>query len=240
MTLAPAKRRRQMGIVVNFGGKRMFCKPLHLEQYRVLDMNREVQYPRHTKLFKLFPRKKSIAANDSNVSSKHDFLDNPKTLPVRVSEKGLECVNKGWRCPSAWFGVEGAFIFLLGAKIICLVGPLSHPVSCETYKKEFELAEQLAIMDHPFSPMKLIDRGNWRKELKYIPDPTVPQDLLDSIEFLLIIDPDKRPTASKALRHPYLQSVATDKVAGKELEKDGWQDTGNSKVDLFSVAQNRN
>lgn len=72
-------------------------------------------------------------------------------------------------------------------------------------------------MDHPLGPMKLIDRGNWRKELQDIPDPPVPQDLLDFIESLLIIDPDKRPTASDALRHPYLQSVATDRVAGKEL-----------------------
>lgn len=61
-------------------------------------------------------------------------------------------------------------------------------------------------MDHPLSPMKLIDRGNWRKELEDIPDPPVPQDLLDFIEALLVIDPDKRPTALEASRHRYLQS----------------------------------
>jgi serine/threonine protein kinase len=94
------------------------------------------------------------------------------------------------------------------AKIICLVGPLGHPVSCQTYKEEFELAEQLAIMNHPLGPMKLIDRDSWRGELEEIPDPPVSQDLLDFIESLLIIDPDQRPTASDTLLHPYLQSVA--------------------------------
>jgi serine/threonine protein kinase len=48
--------------------------------------------------------------------------------------------------------------------------------------------------------MKLIDRGTWRKELQDIPDPPVSQDLSDFIEYLLIIDPDKRPTASEVLR----------------------------------------
>jgi serine/threonine protein kinase len=99
------------------------------------------------------------------------------------------------------------------AKIICLVGPISHPVRYKTYKGEFELAEQLAVMNHPLGPMKLIDRGSWRKELQAIPDPSVPQDLLDFIEFLLMINPDKRPTASDALRHPYLRSVVSSQGA---------------------------
>lgn len=93
------------------------------------------------------------------------------------------------------------------AKIICLVGPLGQPVDCQTYEEEFELAEQLAAMDHPLGPMKLITRGNWREELQHIPDPPVSPDLLDFIESLLVIDPDQRPTASDALLHPYLQSI---------------------------------
>lgn len=75
-------------------------------------------------------------------------------------------------------------------------------------------------MDHPLGPMKLIDRGNWRKELQDIPDPPVPQDLLDFIESLLIIEPDKRPMASDSLRHPYLRSFTTDRDVGNELEED--------------------
>jgi serine/threonine protein kinase len=122
------------------------------------------------------------------------------------------------------------------AKIICLVGPISHPVSCKIYKEEFELAEQFAVMDHPLGPMKLIDRGNWRKELQEIPDPLVPQDLLDFIESLLIIDPNKRPTASDALRHPYLQSTVTSgDVAGNSRDI-GFTDNSDSQRTSFSTS----
>ena len=69
-------------------------------------------------------------------------------------------------------------------------------------------------MDHPLGHMKLIDRGNRRKELQDIPDPPGPHDLLCFIESLLIIDPDERPTASDVLRHPYLQAVADDENSG--------------------------
>jgi serine/threonine protein kinase len=93
------------------------------------------------------------------------------------------------------------------AKFIRLVGPLSTPINCQTYKEEFELAEQLAVMDRPGGYMKVITRVNWRKELQHIPDPPVPSDLLDFIESLLAIDPDKRPTAAEALWHPYLQPI---------------------------------
>jgi serine/threonine protein kinase len=88
-----------------------------------------------------------------------------------------------------------------------LVGPVGQPVDNQTYKDEFDLAEALAVMDHPLEPVKLITRGHWREELQRISDPPVPQDLLDFIEFLLVIDPDKRPTATEALLHPYLQST---------------------------------
>jgi len=115
--------------------------------------------------------------------------------------------------PLALFGagdktIEGQTEAWCIAKIIRLVGPLGQPVDCRTYKEEFELAKQLAVMDHPLGSMKLITRGNWREELQHIPDPPVSPDLLDFIESLLIIDPDKRPTASDALLHPYLKSIA--------------------------------
>ncbi|KAH7388831.1 kinase-like domain-containing protein [Pyrenochaeta sp. MPI-SDFR-AT-0127] len=90
------------------------------------------------------------------------------------------------------------------AKIMRLVGPLGPPVNCQ-YKEEFDLAEKLAVMDHASGKMKLIDRRNWREELQDIPDPPVPSELLDFIESLLVINPDKRPSASEALLHPYLQ-----------------------------------
>lgn len=69
-------------------------------------------------------------------------------------------------------------------------------------------------MDHSLGLTKLIDRVNWREELQLLPNPPVPQDSLHFIEFLLIIEPDKKPTASDALQYHYLQSVATDRNAG--------------------------
>lgn len=97
------------------------------------------------------------------------------------------------------------------AKMILLVGPLNRDAVREPYKEEFELAERLVDMDHTVGYSKLIQkRSGWRKELEFFPDPPMPQDLLDFIESLLILDPEKRPTASEALRHPYLQSLATD------------------------------
>ncbi|KAF2125384.1 kinase-like protein [Dothidotthia symphoricarpi CBS 119687] len=93
------------------------------------------------------------------------------------------------------------------AKIICLVGPLGLPVNRQ-FKEEFEFAAKLAVMNHPSGIMKLIDRLNWREELQHIPDPPVPSDVMDFIESLLVIDPEKRPTASDALLHPYLQPTA--------------------------------
>ncbi|KAF2253495.1 kinase-like protein [Trematosphaeria pertusa] len=94
------------------------------------------------------------------------------------------------------------------AKIIRLVGPLGDPIDCQTYKEEFELAEQLAVMENPHNGMKLINGGNWREELQRLPGPPVSPELLDFIESLLIVDHSKRPTASEALLHPYLQSSA--------------------------------
>ncbi|KAL7770627.1 hypothetical protein CFE70_000565 [Pyrenophora teres f. teres 0-1] len=87
-------------------------------------------------------------------------------------------------------------------------GPIGQPVDNETYQDEFGLAEQLAIMDHPGEDTKLITRDHWRKELENVTDPPVPRDLLDFIESILVIDPEKRPTAAEALMHPYLQTEA--------------------------------
>ena len=101
------------------------------------------------------------------------------------------------------------------AKMILLVGPLNREAVREPYRGEFELAERLVDMDHTAGYSKLIQkRSGWRKELEFFPDPPMPQDLLEFIESLLILDPGKRPTASEALRHPYLQSLATDGGVG--------------------------
>jgi len=94
------------------------------------------------------------------------------------------------------------------AKIICLLGPLGQPVDCQTYKEEFELAEQLAVMENPHDGTMLIKKSNLREELQRLSNPSVSPDLLDFIEFLLVVDHSKRPAASEALQHPYLQSLS--------------------------------
>lgn len=58
----------------------------------------------------------------------------------------------------------------------------------------------------PAGRMKLITRVHWRKELEDIPDPPVPSGLLDFIESILVMDPERRPSAAELLVHPYLRS----------------------------------
>ncbi|KAF1916472.1 kinase-like domain-containing protein [Ampelomyces quisqualis] len=91
------------------------------------------------------------------------------------------------------------------AKIMHLVGSLPQPVGNEIYQKEYELAERIRIMKHPLASRKLMGSLNWRETLELIPDPPVPQNVLEFLEYLLVIDPEKRPTASEALSHSYFQ-----------------------------------
>jgi len=63
-------------------------------------------------------------------------------------------------------------------------------------------------MDYPGDDaVKLITRDHWRKESERIPDSPVPQEVLDFIESILVIDPEERPTAAEALMHSYLQAT---------------------------------
>ncbi|KAI8939248.1 hypothetical protein NX059_005074 [Plenodomus lindquistii] len=153
-----------------------------------------------------------------------------QSLPCRAPEvwQGLPCRHASdiWSlgvtlttnlAPLMLFGamdkrIEGQTEAWCIAKIMRLVGPIERPTEPEAYRQEFELAEQLELMDHSLGHIKLITRDHWREELEDIPDPPVPEDLLDFIETLLIIDPDKRPTAAQALTHPYLQPSTADSV----------------------------
>jgi serine/threonine protein kinase len=92
------------------------------------------------------------------------------------------------------------------AKIIRLLGPLGQPVDYEAYQEEFAVAEKFEVMDNPHDGTKLIKGGTLREELQQLSDPPVSPQLLDFIEYLLVVDHSKRPTASEALQHPYLQS----------------------------------
>lgn len=112
----------------------------------------------------------------------------------------------GWRGKC----VEGHLEAWCIAQMMCLVGgPIGDPTDNEIYKKEFNMARILVNMDHS-NGGKLVTRDHWRKELEDIADRPVPKNLLDFLETLLVIDPDERPTAEQALRHPYLQSAASE------------------------------
>lgn len=94
------------------------------------------------------------------------------------------------------------------AKIRRLVGPMEAPVD-SNYEEEFALAEYLETgsfrhQDDP-SERQFITVGTLRQELEKISAPKVSQELLDFIEFLLVLDHTKRPTAVEALQHPYLK-----------------------------------
>ncbi|KAF1963553.1 kinase-like protein [Byssothecium circinans] len=146
-----------------------------------------------------------------------------QSLPCRAPEvwQGLGCRHSSdiWSLgvtlvhrlsPRLLFGpsdkiIEGFTEAWCIAKIIRLVGPL-QPTDDQSYKEEFELAEQLAVMDNPHDGTMLINRGTWREELQRLTNPPVSPELLDFIETLLVIDHNKRPTASEALSHPYLRS----------------------------------
>ena len=93
------------------------------------------------------------------------------------------------------------------AKIRRLVGPMESPVN-SNYGEEFALAEYLETS--PFRhrddslERQFITVGTLRQELEKISAPKVSPELLDFIEFLLVVDHTKRPTAVEALQHPYL------------------------------------
>ena len=94
------------------------------------------------------------------------------------------------------------------AKIRRLVGPMGPPVD-SNYEEEFGLAEYLETNSFrdpdEASDRQFITVGTLRKELEKLSGPKVSPELLDFIEFLLVVDHTKRPTAVEALQHPYLQ-----------------------------------
>jgi serine/threonine protein kinase len=93
------------------------------------------------------------------------------------------------------------------AKLQSLVGTLGSCIDHPPYQDEFEFAKQLASMEAGPGLGKLIRVGTLRKELEALSRPSVSTELLDFIDYLLVVDMKKRPTALDALRHPYLQSL---------------------------------
>lgn len=96
------------------------------------------------------------------------------------------------------------------AKISRLIGPVPIPMNPE-YKEEFKLAAALEAGQyrHPKTgkPTAFITNGSLRQELEKLPREICSESCMDFIEHLLVIDPFERPTAEKALRHPFVSSV---------------------------------
>lgn len=117
-----------------------------------------------------------------------------------------------WLSQSAIFGPHDKIVQDLTeawciAKIRRLVGPIEPPVDSK-YEEEFALAEYLETStfrhQEDSSEIQFITVGTLRQELEKISAPKVSPELLDFIEFLLVLDHTKRPTAVEALQHPYL------------------------------------
>ena len=94
------------------------------------------------------------------------------------------------------------------AKIRRLVGPIEPPID-SNYEEEFLLAEYLETssfrQQEDSSERPFINVGTLRQELERLSAPRVSPGLLDFIEYLLVLDHTKRPTAVEALQHPYLR-----------------------------------
>ena len=122
-----------------------------------------------------------------------------------------------WLSPSIIFGAKDKIVQGLTeawciAKIRRLIGPLDPPVNNPEYQEEFLMAEHLesTTFEHPDTKLetKFIKKGTLRQELESLSGPKVSPDLIDFIEYLLIVDHKKRPAALEALQHPYLQSLS--------------------------------
>ena len=135
------------------------------------------------------------------------------TEPLLYSFHWLTVELAHWLSHSAVFGPHDKIVQDLTdawciAKIRRLIGPLEPPVDSK-YEEEFALAEYLETStfwhQDDSSERQFITVGTLRQELENISAPKVSPKLLDFIEFLLVLDHTKRPTAEEALQHPYLR-----------------------------------
>ena len=97
------------------------------------------------------------------------------------------------------------------AKIDRLIGPLGPPVQAPEYESEFRIANELStgtyIDPEIDGPVPYIHVSSLRQKLESLSGPKVDPRLLDFIDFLLVVDHTKRPTAAEALKHPFLHST---------------------------------
>ena len=121
-----------------------------------------------------------------------------------------------WLSPSSIFGAKDKMVQGLTdawciAKIRRLIGPLDPPIN-PNYEEEFLVAEHLesTTFMHPDTILEthFTKVGTLRQEPENLPSPKVSPDVIEFIEYLLVVDHTKRPTALEALRDPYLQSLS--------------------------------
>ncbi len=74
------------------------------------------------------------------------------------------------------------------------------------------VAEHLesTTFEHPDTNLetRFVKVGNLRQELENLPGPKVSPQLIDFIQYLLLVNHAKRPSAMEALQHPFLQSLS--------------------------------
>ena len=145
------------------------------------------------------------------------------TKPLLLSAHWLTVKLVHWLSHSAIFGPHDKIVQDMTeawciAKIRRLVGPIELPVDSK-YEEEFALAEYLETSTFKHqddsSERQFITVGTLRQELENISAPKVSPELLDFIEFLIVLDHTKRPTAEEALQHPYLRHDSPQEAVPK-------------------------
>lgn len=108
-------------------------------------------------------------------------------------------------------GLTEAYCIAKLERLVGALGPLPKDLAAD-YADEFDTAAVLKDMelDPPWSG-KLITVLPLRQELGQLSGQSVPPDLIDFIESLLVIDSEKRLDALDALEHCYLKSISSSK-----------------------------
>lgn len=96
------------------------------------------------------------------------------------------------------------------ARIFRLVGRIDPPENPD-FKDDFDLAQALEgggyLDPKTGEPKPYIIVGTLREELLKLPRELYSEACNDFLEHVLVIDPEKRPTAEMALRHPFVGST---------------------------------
>lgn len=102
-------------------------------------------------------------------------------LNVQIERKSVETTQAAWSV----------------GKLIQMFGPFSKWDCKSEYEEEYKLANLL------------IDRGYLKMDSLEVElrNAGVPDDCMRFIQYLLTWNPDERPTAEQALKHPWLEHI---------------------------------